>query len=523
MPTSNPSARSDAGRPAPGPDAARIAEPDTMRHGKALREAQLVLSAALARPADATGPVPRDVALGLFRRHLSRIQQSVRDSFESQSLSGVEAASQLSALTDGLIVALHEYTVSRLADEADPAEPPQAISIGATGGYGRGLLAPFSDIDLLFLTEEAPSPSVLGAIEFILYFLWDLGLKVGHATRTVAQCIEEAAVDTTVRTTLLDARLLSGDAALFAMFQARYIVACMEAGPAGFIADKQRERSLRHERYGESPFLVEPNIKEGRGGLRDMQTLYWLCRYVFGRGEPRQLVGIAAQGADQAGGGLLTEQEAKRARRSWDFLWTVRFHLHYIAGRAEERLTFDMQPVVGARMGYTRHGRQVGVERFMRHYFLTAREVMRLTHVLEPAVLRQALGTPAQAGETDAAMRAAGFMLSDGQILPAPETDFDRDPIRMLRLLALARERNLPLHPMAMHELIRCERRAATLRGDPEAAALLLSLICGDRPARREAAAAAGREAPRCRRATASSPLRSRFRAVRMARAGCMC
>nr|WP_321983639.1 [protein-PII] uridylyltransferase [uncultured Lichenicoccus sp.] len=466
-----------------------------MAHSKALREAQQVLSAALARPADATGPVPREEAVGLFRRHLSRIQQSVRDSFENQSLSGVEAAVQLSALTDGLIAALYDYTLSRIApadEAAGAAEAPHLMSVAATGGYGRGLLAPFSDIDLLFLTEDAPSSVILGAIEFILYFLWDLGLKVGHATRSVSQCIEEAGDDTTVRTTLLDARLLTGDTSLFAMFQARYIVACMEAGPAGFIADKQRERSLRHERYGESPFLVEPNIKEGRGGLRDMQTLYWLCRYVFGTGEPRQLVNIAAHTGPAArgasGGGLLTEQEAKRARRSWDFLWTVRFHLHYIAGRAEERLTFDMQPVVGARMGYTRHGRQVGVERFMRHYFLTAREVMRLTHVLEPAVLRQALGTPAQAGETDPVMRAAGFMLSDGQILPAPETDFDREPIRMLRLLALARERNLPLHPLAMHELIRCERRAAALRGDPEASALLLSLICGERSARREAA-----------------------------------
>ena len=500
MPTSFPSARGEAGRPDvtrpdlkradPGrPDAGdnmigrlQPGQADTVAHMKALREAQQTLSAALARPADATGPVPRDEAVGLFRRHLSRIQQSVRDNFENQALSGVEAATQLSALTDGLVAALYDYTTSRLAHDDPAGAAAQQISIAATGGYGRGLLAPFSDIDLLFLTEDAPTPFILGAIEFILYFMWDLGLKVGHATRSVSQCIEEAAEDTTVRTTLLDARLLTGEPALFAMFQARYIVACMQAGPAGFIADKQRERSLRHERYGESPFLVEPNIKEGRGGLRDMQTLYWLCRYVFGRGEPRQLVGIEAHG----GGGLLTEQEAKRARRSWDFLWTVRFHLHYIAGRAEERLTFDMQPVVGARMGYTRHGRQVGVERFMRHYFLTAREVMRLTHVLEPAVLRQALGQPAQAGETDPAMRAAGFMLSDGQILPAPETDFDCEPIRMLRLLALARERNLPLHPMAMHELIRCERRAASLRGDPEASALLLSLISGDRPARRE-------------------------------------
>ena len=118
--------------------------------------------------------------------------------------------------------------------------------------------------------------------------------------------------------------------------------------------------------------------------------------------------------------------EARHARRSWEFLWTLRFHLHYVAGRAEERLTFDLQPVVGARMGYTRHGRQDGVERFMRHYFLTARDIARLTRVLEPAILRAALGPPAIAAETDKALIAAGFVLADGELLPIARARFRR-------------------------------------------------------------------------------------------------
>ena len=140
---------------------------------------------------------------------------------------------------------------------------------------------------------------------------------------------------------------------------------------------------MRHRRYGDSPFVVEPNVKEGRGGLRDLQTLYWIARYVY----DTQTMGELADLGD-----VLSPSEAKHGRRAWEFLWTVRFHLHYVAGRAEERLTFDLQPVVGARMGYTRHGRQDGVERFMRHYFLTAREIARLTRILEPAILREALG-----------------------------------------------------------------------------------------------------------------------------------
>jgi [protein-PII] uridylyltransferase len=206
--------------------------------------------------------------------------------------------------------------------------------------------------------------------------------------------------------------------------------------------------------------------------LRDLQTLYWIARYVY----DTQTMGELAEVA-----GVLSPMEARHARRSWEFLWTVRFHLHYVAGRAEERLTFDMQPVVGARMGYTRHGRQDGVERFMRHYFLTARDVVRLTHVLEPAILRAALGAPAITVETDKALIAAGFMLAECRLLPLPGRDFDAEPIQMLRILKVARDRNLALHPLAIRSMIRNERSATLLRGQPEAARLFMDLLCGQR------------------------------------------
>ncbi|GBQ84534.1 uridylyltransferase PII [Gluconacetobacter johannae DSM 13595] len=430
------------------------------------------------RPADGQAPLSREEAIGLFRRHLARFQGAVREEFEADRLRGANAAKQLALHTDGMIRTLVDFALDHaLADSVGPAG--RTLAVAATGGYGRGMLAPFSDIDLLFLTPEDPSADVSRVVEYILYFLWDLGLKVGHATRSIPQCIAEAEADTTVRTTLLDARLLAGDTSLFAMFEARYIVACVEAGAARFIADKRQERTARHHRFGDSPYLVEPNVKEGRGGLRDLQTLYWMCRYTFGT---RHVSDLLAPGFSKLG--LLTEQEAKRARRSWNFLWSVRLHLHYISGRAEERLTFDVQPVVGARMGYTRHGRQVGVERFMRHYFLTVREVMRLTHVLEPAVLRQALGPSANAPQADSAMRDAGFTVQDGQILPERGTSFDAEPIQMMRLLEWARTRKLPIHPMAMHQLIRWERRAASLRGDAEASRIFLELLCGAPPER---------------------------------------
>ena len=435
---------------------------------KAPEAATSVLSDALAALTEAGGPVAREAALGVFRRHQARMQQHVQHAFEQDQISGLQAARLLGKLTDGLITSLHAHAVA----DAGIGRPDQ-LSVAATGGYGRGVLAPFSDIDLLFLTAREPTPQTLLVVEYMLYFLWDLGVKVGHATRSIEDCLVEGAKDTTIRTALLDARHIAGDAPLFADFHARFRAACKSAGVADYIAAKQAERDVRHRRYGDSPFVVEPNIKEGRGGLRDLQTLYWIARYVY----DTQTMGELADVGD-----VLSETEAKHGRRAWEFLWTVRFHLHYVAGRAEERLTFDVQPVVGARMGYTRHGRQDGVERFMRHYFLTAREIARLTRILEPAILREALGPPAIAAETDKALVQAGFVLAEGALLPLPGRDFDKEPIQMLRILQVARDRNLELHPLAVRSLIQNERRAVELRGNPKAAAMFMDLMCGREP-----------------------------------------
>jgi [protein-PII] uridylyltransferase len=407
--------------------------------------------------------VPRDAAIGAFRRHLARIQSHVQTKFEQDQLTGLQAARLLARLMDGLIANLLEHAMSVFGQ-------PERFSIVATGGYGRGTLAPFSDIDLLFLTPQDPVPHTRQLVEYMLYFLWDLGLRVGHATRSVQECLAQSARDTTIRTSLLDARHLGGDPELFAEFHEQFRAACKEDGAAAYIIAKQTERDVRHKKFGDSPFVVEPNIKEGRGGLRDLQTLYWIARYVYDTQTMGELADV---------GGVLSQAEARHARRSWEFLWTVRFHLHYVARRAEERLTFDLQPVVGARMGYTQHGRQGGVERFMRHYFLTARDVVRLTRVLEPAILRVALGPPARVPETDKSLQSAGFTLVEGMLLPVSGRDFDAEPIQMLRALKLARDRGLKLHPLGLRSIIRNERAVSSLRGNQEAARLFMDLLCG--------------------------------------------
>jgi [protein-PII] uridylyltransferase len=427
------------------------------------------IAAALAELVPLGNPPVRDEALTAFRRQLGRIQTFVQTRFERDNLNGLAAGRLNAGLMDELVGALFGYALTVL-----PLEAKDRLAMVATGGYGRATLAPFSDIDLLFLTGGKASPQLDRAVEFILYFLWDLGLKVGHATRSIADCLAEADDDVTIRTSLLDARCLTGDRALFVDFQKAFRADCTANGPAEFILAKQAERAARHKRFGDTPFMVEPNVKEGRGGLRDLQTLYWLSRYVFNTFAMSELVGKEAPG-----GGILTETEARACKRAWEYLWTVRFHLHYVAGRAEERLTFDFQPVVGARMGYTKHGRQDGVERFMRHYFLMVREVARVTGVLEPALVRAALGPPAIAPETDAALIEAGFVLADGKILFAPGREPETDPASVFRILITARDRGLELHPLALRMLIRSAPLGADLRGDKSAAALFMNLLCG--------------------------------------------
>ncbi len=442
--------------------------PSIIEHGDALPDL-------IASLFDKGAPVPRDVALGLLRRQLGRVQGRVQRAFEAHELSGLGAARWLAALTDGVVAAIHDYAAAMVPQ---PEQAP-VFALAATGGYGRGVLAPYSDIDLLFLSQAPLGAEGRRRVEFMLYLFWDLGLKVGHATRTVAECLEDAKTDVTIQTALIDGRFLAGERAAYERFDTEFLAARAASGLAPFLLAKRAERSARHARYGDSPFLVEPHVKEGRGGLRDLQTLYWLARHAFGVQRMPELVG-----PNTPGGGLLTPQEARAIRRAWNFLWTLRFHLHYVTGRAEERLTFDLQPVVGARMGYTRHGVQDGVERFMKHLFLTARDVVRLTRLLEPALERAALGPPAVVPAGDAELSRAGMALADGKVLFAPDRNVAEDPAIMLRLMRAARDRGLEIHPLAHRALIRNARYAVRLREDRAAAALFLDLLSGREPAR---------------------------------------
>src|SRR5208283_1447823 len=209
----------------------------------------------------------------------------------------------------------------------------ERMAVVATGGYGRGLLAPGSDIDLLFLLPYKQTAWGESVAETLLYCLWDMGLKVGHATRSVNECIRQAKADLTIRTALLESRYLFGDAALYAELTARFEKEVVQGTAAEFVAAKLAEREERVRRAGQSRYLVEPNVKDGKGGLRDLHTLFWIAKYVYRVRETEELLER----------GVFDAQEYRTFRRCADFLWSVRCNLHFVTGRPEERLSFDLQ------------------------------------------------------------------------------------------------------------------------------------------------------------------------------------
>ena len=348
----------------------------------------------------------------------------------------------------------------------------EALAVVAVGGYGRQEQAPQSDIDVLFLTPYKVPPSAEQIVEYVLYMLWDLGLKVGHATRSLDECVRLAKHDVTIKTNLLDARWLWGNQPVFGEFKKRYQAEVIENGGPAFVDAKLAERDQRHERMGDARYVVEPNIKEGKGGLRDLQTLQWLVKFLYGVDDPDGLVGI----------GVFTEQDATRFAKAREFLWTVRCYLHYHTGRPEERLTFDVQKAIAATMGYADRPGVSGVERFMKHYFLIAKDVGDLTRllcaVLEDRHQKRSLfsrlpGLPRRNRQIE------GFVIDErGRLNVANEAAFAEAPIKLITLFKTAHEHDLEIHPNALRLVTQnLSLVGRKLREDPEANKAFIDIL----------------------------------------------
>jgi [protein-PII] uridylyltransferase len=389
---------------------------------------------------------------------------------------GRRCAERLSFMQDEIIRSVFDIAGKHLYPAQNPSEA-ERMAIIATGGYGRGVLAAGSDIDLLFLLPYKQTAWGESLAEAILYCLWDMGLKVGHATRSVAECIRQAKTDMTARTALLEARYLLGDRKLYDDLLARFDKEIVQGTAPEFVAAKLAEREDRHRRAGQSRYLVEPNVKDGKGGLRDLHTLYWIAKYVYRIPDRSQLVER----------GVYDLREYRRFRRCGEFLWAVRSHLHFIAGRAEERLSFDVQRELALRLGYTEHPGLREVERFMKHYFLVAKDVGDLTAILcakledrqakpMPVLSRMMARLRPRARRTLA--ESPDFVVDYNRITIADETAFQHDPVNLIRIFHLAQKYNLVLHPDAMHLATRSLKLIdQRLRDDSEANRLFLEIL----------------------------------------------
>ena len=420
------------------------------------------------------GDALRAQAVALLKPALESGRRVIADRLAEHPQRGNEAASAQAFLTDQILRLSYDFTTTRLHRLANPTSS-ERLTLIAVGGYGRGEMAPFSDVDIAFLTPWKPTAWTEQVIESMLYTLWDLGLKIGHSSRSIDEMVRMAKGDLTIRTALLEARYVWGDQALYDEASARFQADVVAGTARSFVTEKLAERDARHKRMGDSRYVVEPNLKEGKGGLRDLHTLFWIGKYIH-----------RVTGVDElVDKGLLSAEELHQFEKAENFLWAVRCHLHLISGRAEDRLTFDVQPEIARRMRYADRPGRSAVERFMHHYFLTAKQVGDLTGVflahlddsMAPKGRRFALS-----GLIRAPRKLSGFVLNRGR-LALPDDDWFRgDPVRLIEVFALADLHGLEIHPQAMRAANRDARLIdAAVRNDPRANALFMDVLTSPR------------------------------------------
>ncbi|MGI3901014.1 MAG: [protein-PII] uridylyltransferase [Janthinobacterium lividum] len=420
----------------------------------------------------------RRAAVDRFRAALDDGRATILNRF-AEDHGGLVCAFRLAALEDEIIRSVYDYVV-RYVYPLERPSTAERLCVVAVGGYGRATLAPGSDIDLLFLLPSKQTPWGESVVEAMLYVLWDLRQKVGHSTRSVDECVRQAKADMTVRTALLEARFILGDAALFDDLQVRFDRDVQAKTAREFVAAKLAERETRIGRAGASRYLVEPNVKESKGGLRDLNTLFWIAKYAYRVANPEALVGA----------GLFTAKEFRLFCRCEEFLWRVRCELHIVSGRAEERLSFDYQRRIAARLGYGSGASLSGVERFMKHYFLVAKNVGDLTAIVCAAIEEREARQPAVLDRFVEGLRrrsrviagTSDFKVEFDRITVARRDVFERDPVNMIRLFAIADLYDLPIHPDATRLVTLSLRRVdRTLRESPEANRLFMELLTSRR------------------------------------------
>lgn len=404
------------------------------------------------------------------------------------------------------VVRLQSFAMDRIVDvlwrralaEAEALKcRPTPVSLVALGGYGRRELAPWSDLDILVLHGAGePSPYVRTASEKFLYALWDLKLEVGYGVRDLAACDALAEQDHPARTALLDLRFMSGDTELYKELERDQLHGLSAAKVDRFIQDKLAEIRERRERFGDSLYLLEPNIKQSEGGLRDLQSALWLARVRFKVGGITDLLARA----------VLPEREVREMRRARDFIWRIRNEMHYLARRKTDQLTFDLQPLVAEAMGYRDGEGGSAVEQFMRTYYVAAKTVLVgvdaiVDRCLEPQDATGWRTVPAPAAaigaertvvvlrgkptrEAERTLEGGEFKVFRGRLTVTGSDVLQRSPAALVRLFGTADREGLDLYPyardLAAHVATELAPSAAE---DPEVSQELLA--CFNRPGTR--------------------------------------
>ena len=386
---------------------------------------------------------------------------------------GYRAATEQAFLIDQIVRLIYDYVTVHVYPAANRSAS-ERIAVLAVGGYGRGEMAPHSDVDIAFVTPFKRSSWTEQVVEAILYLLWDLGLKVGQSSRSLDETVKMAQEDLTIRTALLESRFVWGDRDIYEQASRRFWSEVVGKTASEFVRLKMIERDERHKRMGDSRYVVEPNIKDGKGGLRDLHTLYWIGKYIHQVSSASDLVGV----------GLLTADEYRRFRKAENFLWAVRCHMHAITNRAEDRLTFDLQREVAERMNFADRPGRSTVERFMQYYFLNAKTVGDVTGLflahLDEAMAKK--GRRFLPTFTRKPRKLNGFQLDRGRLALPHDGYFEEDPVRLLEIFQLADLHGLEIHPLAMRAAQRDARLIdRSVQRNPRANALFLDVLCSPR------------------------------------------
>nr|WP_321250320.1 [protein-PII] uridylyltransferase [uncultured Ruegeria sp.] len=395
-------------------------------------------------------------------------RMAIANAFAEQPFAARPLTRSYTYLTDQLVGTAMLVSGRYLHPLANPTQG-EKIAVLAVGGYGRGEMAPSSDVDLLFLTPYKITAWAESVIESMLYILWDLRLKVGHSSRTIRDCLRLGADDFTIRTSMLEQRYLAGDRELATGLEERLKADLFKGSEREFIEAKLQERDARHLKQGQR-YMVEPNVKEGKGGLRDLQSLYWIAKYIYGVHDVAELVPL----------GLFTPDEFKGFVEAEEFLWAVRSHLHLITGRATEQLTFDLQVEVADRMGYQDRAGRRAVEVFMQRYFREATRVGELTRIfltkLEAAHVK---GAPLLERIFRRRRRVkSGYTVVHGRLDVGDPDKFLSDKLNLLRLFEEGLRTGMLIHPDAMR-LVTANLHLIDdeMRNDKEAQRIFLDLM----------------------------------------------